>query len=121
MSSSGSVHMATNSRHPGQTHSGLLKRDSGPPISAKPAHNNRVEFPPRNRGSDLRDVGYSNSGNVCHSLQHASSPVHVSNLGAPSTGNRCSITSLAREVDVHVSTVSPAQQSDSEAQDHPGR
>ena len=47
MSSSGSVPMATNSRHshPGQTHSRLSKcnRSSGPPISAEPAHNNRVK------------------------------------------------------------------------------
>ena len=40
--------------------------------------------------------------------------------GASSTGDRCSVTRLVGEVDVHVSTVSPAQQSHSEAQDHPG-
>ena len=52
MSSTGSVPMATNSRH-SQTHSGLSKRDksSGPPISAEPAHNNRVKAPPRNSDS----------------------------------------------------------------------
>ena len=47
MSSSGSVPKATNSRHRhiDQTHSGLSKHDrsSGPPISPKPAHNNRVK------------------------------------------------------------------------------
>ena len=69
MSSSGSVPMATNSRHshPGQTHSGLSKHDrsSGLPISAEPAHNNRVKAPPRNSDPDLRDVGNSNTGHAC--------------------------------------------------------
>ena len=39
-SSSGSVPMATNSghSHSGQTHSGLSKCDSGPPIVAEPGH-----------------------------------------------------------------------------------
>ena len=75
-SSSGSVPMATNSRHshPGQTNSGLSKHDrsSRPPISAEPAHNNRVGSPPRNSDPDLWDKGNSNSGRVCHSPQHAS-------------------------------------------------
>ena len=85
MYSSGSVPMATNSghSHSGQTYFRWSKHDSGPPILAEPAHNNRVEFPPRNSGADLRDVG--NSGHVCHSPQHASSPVYISNLGASNT------------------------------------
>ena len=62
----------------------------------------------------------SNSGHVCHSPQHASSPVYVSNLGASSTGDTCSVTRLAGEVNVHVSTVPPAKQSHSKTQDHPG-
>ena len=64
-------------------------------------------------------MGNSSSGQVCHSPQHASSPVHGSSSGASSTGDRCFVTGLAGEVNVHVSTVSPAQQSHSEAQDHP--
>ena len=68
ISSSGSVPMATNSRHihPGQTHSGLSKHDrSGrPPISAEPAHNNRVKAPPRNSYPDLQDVGNANTGHA---------------------------------------------------------
>ena len=117
--------MATKSRHshPGQTHSGLSERDSGLPISAEPAHNNRVS-PPRNSDPDLRDLGSSNSGHLAtvHNthLQHSSSPVYVSNPRASSTGDRCSVTRLAGEVDVHVSTVPNAQQSHSETQDHPG-
>ena len=100
---------------------GLSKHDRGLPISAESAHKNRVESPPRNSDPDLRDMGNSNSGHVCHSPHHASSQVYVSNLGASSTGDRCSVTRLAGEVDVHVSTVPPAQQSHSETQNHPRR
>ena len=87
MSSSGSVPMTTNSRHshPGQTHSGISKRDrsSGLPILAEPAHNNRVKAPPRNCDPDLWDVGTPTLDmHACHSPQHASSPVCVSNPGA---------------------------------------
>ena len=64
-------------------------------------------------------VENSSSGQACHSPQHASSPVHGSSSRASSTGDRCFVTGLAGEVNVHVSTVSPAQQSHSEAQDHP--
>ena len=64
-------------------------------------------------------MGNSSSGQVCHSPQHASSPDHGSSSRAWSTGDRCFVTGLAEEVNVHVSTVSPAQQSHSEAQDHP--
>ena len=119
---SGSVSMATDSgySHPGQTHSGLPQCDSRPVISAEPAHHNRVESPPRNSEADIRDVGNSSSGHVCHSPQHASSPVYVSSSRAASTGDRRSVTRLAGEVDVHVSTFSPDQQSHSEAQYHPG-
>ena len=65
MSSSGSVPMATNSRH-SQTHSRLSKRDrsSVPPISAEPAHN-RVKASPRNSDPDLPDMRNSNTGNAC--------------------------------------------------------
>ena len=65
-------------------------------------------------------MGNSSSGHVCNSPQHASSPVYVSSSRASSIGDRYSITRLAGEDDVHVSTVSPAQQSQSEAQDHSG-
>ena len=60
--------MATNSghSHPCQAHSRLSKRDrsSGPPISAEPAHNNRVKAAPRNSDPDLRDAGNSNLATV---------------------------------------------------------
>ena len=117
---SGSVSVALDSGHnsKSQTHSGLPKCDSRPLVSAEPAHHDRVESPPRSRESDIQTVGNSSSGQVCHSPQHASSPVHGSSSGASSTGDRCFVTGLAGEVNVHVSTVSPAQQSHSEAQDH---
>ena len=107
--------MATNSRHShtGQTYCGL-PCDSRRVITAEPAHHNRVESPPRNSEPNLRDMVYSSGGHVCHNPQHASSPVYVSSSGALSTGGRCSVTRLAGEVDVHVSTVS-------EAQDHSGK
>ena len=101
-----------------QAHSGLPKCDSRPLVSAEPAHHDRVVSPPRSRESDIQTMGNSSSGQVCHSPQHASSPVHGFSSGASSTGDRCFVTGLAGEVNVHVSTVSPAQQSHSEAQDH---
>ena len=121
MAGSGSVSVASDSGHnsKSQTNSGLLKCDSRPLVSAEPAHHDRVESPPRSRESDIQTVGNSSSGQVCHSPQHASSPVHGSSSGASSTGDRCFVTGLAGEVNVHVSTVSPAQQSHSGAQDHP--
>ena len=112
--------MATDSgySHPGQTYSGLPQYDSRPSISAKPAYHNRVETPPQSSEADIWVAGNSSSGHVCHSPQHASSPVYVSSSRASSPGDRCSVTGLTGEVDVHVSTVPPAQQSYSEAQDH---
>ena len=113
--------MASDSGHnsKSQTHSGLPKCDSRPHVSAEPAHHDRVESPPQSRESDIQTVGNSSSGQVCHSPQHGSSPVQGSSSGASSTGDRCFVTGLAGEVNVHVSTVPPAEQSHSEAQDHP--
>ena len=115
---SGSVSVATDSGHnsTSQTHSGLPQCDSRPVISAEPAYHNRVEYPPRSRVSNIQTGG--NFSSVCHSPQHGSSPIHVSCSRASSTGDRCLVTGLAGEVDVHVSTVPPAQQCHSEAQDH---
>ena len=87
ISSSGSVPMATNSRHshPGQKHSGLSKRDrsSGLPISAEPAHNNRVKAAPRNSDPDLRDVGNSNTGHACLPVHNTHLPHFVSPIPEP--------------------------------------
>ena len=118
---SGSVSVASDSGHnsKSQTHSGLPKCDSRPLVSPEPAHHDRVESPPRSQESDIQTVGNSSSGQVCLSPQHSSSPVHGSSSGALSTGDRCFVTGLAGEVNVHVSIVSPAQQRHSEAQNHP--
>ena len=120
---SGSVSVVSDSGHnsKSQTYSGLPKCDSRPLVSAEPAHHDRVKSPPRSRESDIQTVGNSSSGQVCHSPQHASSPVHGSSSGsgASSTAHRCFVTGLAGVVNVHVSTISPAQQSRSEAKDHP--
>ena len=72
--------LATDSGHnsKSQTHSGPPKCNSRPVVSAKPAHHERVESPPRSRESDIQTVGNSSSGHVCQSPQHASSPVHMS-------------------------------------------
>ena len=114
--------MATDSgySHPGQKYADLTQCDSNPSILAKPAHNNSVDSPPRNSEANIRDVGNSSSGYVCHSPQLASSPFYVSNSGASRTGDRCSVTRLAGEVDVHVCTIPTAKQNHSEAQDHSG-
>ena len=117
-SSSGSVPIATNSRHshPGQTHSGCLNmiadRLSQPnhPITTEWSLNPKIV---------TQILGTWGTPTV-DSPQHASSPVYFSNLGASSTGDRCSVTRLAGKVDVNVSTIHPAQQSYSETQDHPG-
>ena len=103
-----------------QAHSRLSERDSRPPVSVISANNNRVEPPPRDHDLNLSDIGNSNSGHVCHSPQHSSSPVYASNSGASSTGDRCSVTGLAGEVDVHVFPIFPDKQSHSETQVHPG-
>ena len=118
-SSSGSVYVASIPRHnsQGQARSRLSERDSRPPVTAKSANNNRVKPPPKNSKANLR---HSDSGHVCHSPQHSSSPVYVSYSGASSTGDTCSVSKLAGEVDVHVSTTSPAKQIHSENQVHPG-
>ena len=77
MSRSGSVHMATNSRHSyqGQTHSGLPDSDSRPSFSINSA-SNRVESPPRNSEPNLRDMGNYKAGLTLHDFnsRHSDSP-----------------------------------------------
>ena len=64
-------------------------------------------------------MGNSKSGHVCHSPLCLSSQVYVSDSRTLSTDGRCAVTRLAGVVDVHVSTVPPAQQSHSETKDYP--
>ena len=89
-------------------------RDSRPPISFQPADTDRVESPSRNREPDFRSLGNPSSGHVCNCFKLLPSSVHISDSGATSTGGGCSVSGLAGEVDVHVSSVSPAQQGYSE-------
>ena len=121
-SSSGSLFVATSSEHSSQSqaHPRMFERDIGPPIETQSANNDRVEPPIQNRESNFRDLGNSDSGHACHSPQHPPSSVHVFDSGATNTGGGCSVSGLAGEINVHVSAVSPAQQSLSETTCHPG-
>ena len=81
--------------------------------------------PSRDHNTDFRDVGTPDSGSVCRSAQHSTSPVHVPDSGASSTRSQCSITTFAGTVHVHVSSISLAKQGHSETsgqsewRDHP--
>ena len=103
-----------------KTYSRLSERDSRPPISSESANIDRVEPPPRDRGTYLRALGDTRSRHVCDSVELPPSLVHVSNSGAMSPSGGCSVSGLAGEVNVHVSSVHSAQQSHSEAPVHPG-
>ena len=115
-SGSRSLDLASSSGHTSQTQANtrLFECDRRPLISTLSANNDRVESPSQGRNLNLRDLGSSNSRHVCHSPQHSSSPVYVSDSRAASTGDRCSVSLLAGVVIVHVSTVPLAQQSHSE-------
>ena len=98
----------------------LSERDSRTPISSQSADIDRVESPSQNCESNFRILGDSSSGHVCNCFKLPPSSVHVSNSGATSTGGGCSVSGLAEKVNVHVSTISPAQQSYSETTVHTG-
>ena len=121
-SSSRAFYVVTSSEHssPSKTHSRLSERDSRPPISSQSADNDRVESPSRNRESNFRILGDSSSGQVCNCFKIPPFSVHISNSGAMSTSSGCSVSGLAGKIDVHVSTISPAQQSHSETTGHTG-
>ena len=120
--SNGAFYVVTSSEHsnPSKTHSRLSERDSRPPISSQSADNDRVESPFRNRESKIRILGDSSSGHVCNSFKLPPSSVHVSNSGATGSGGGCSVSGLAGKIDVHVSIISPVQQSYSETTGHTG-
>ena len=105
---------------PSKTHSRLSERDSRPPISSESANIDRVVPPPRDRETNLQALGDARSRHVCNSVELPPSLVHVSNSGATSPRGGCSVSGLAGEVNVHVSSIPPAQQSHSEAQVHTG-
>ena len=94
----------------GKTHSRLPERDSRPPISSESANTDRVVPTPRDRGTHLQVLGDTRSRHVCDTVELPPSSVHVSSSGAKSPNGGCSVSRLAGEVNVHVSTFSPAQQ-----------
>ena len=56
----------------------------------------------------------------CDSVELPPSSVHVSSSGTTNPSGGCSVSGLAWEVNVHVSSIQSAQQSHSEAPVHPG-
>ena len=105
---------------PSKTYSRLSERDSRPPISSESANTNRVESPPRDHEPHLRVLGDTSSRHVHDCVELPPSLVHVSNSGATSPSGGCSVSGLAGEVNVNVSSIPSAQQSNSEAPVHPG-
>ena len=95
---------------PGETHCRLPERDSRPHISSESANTNRVVPTPRDRETHLQGLGDTRSRHVCDTVELPPSSVHVSSSGAKSPSGGCSVSRLAGEVNVHVSTLSPAQQ-----------
>ena len=73
-----------------KTYSRLSERDSRPPISSESANIDRVEPPPRDRGTYLRALGDTRSRHVCDCVELPPSLVHVSNSGAMSPSGGCS-------------------------------
>ena len=63
-------------------------------------------------------MGDTRSRHVCDTVELPPSSVHVSNSGAKSPSGGCSVSRLAGEVNVHVSTLSPAQQGRAEVTVH---
>ena len=62
--------MASNSGHcpQGQTHSGLSECDSRPPVSAESANNDRVESPPLELDSNLRELQTADKFATVHNV-----------------------------------------------------
>ena len=102
---------------PGKAYSRLSERDSRPPtcILSESAHTDRVFPPSRDRETYLQALGDTRSRHVCNGVELPPSSVHVSNSRATGTSGGCSVSGLAGEVNVHVSSIPPAQQSHSEA------
>ena len=105
---------------PSKTCSRLSERDSRPPISSESANTDRVESPARDREPHLWVFGDTSSRRVRDCVELPPSLVHASNSGATSPSGGCSVSGLAGEVNVHVSSIQSAQQSHSEAPVHPG-
>ena len=76
--------------------------------------------PPRDSETYLQGLGHTRSRHVCDTVELQPSSVHVSNSGAKSPSNGCSVSGLAGEVNDHVSPIPPAQQSHAETSVHSG-
>ena len=76
--------------------------------------------PPRDRETYLQALGDTRSRHICDSVELPPSSVHVSSSRAKNPSSGCSVSGLAGDVNVHVSSISSAQQSHSEAPVHPG-
>ena len=105
---------------PSKAYYRLSERDSRPPISSQSANIDRVVPPPRDREMYLQALGDTRSRHVCEGVELPPSSVHVSSSRATSPSGGCSVSGLAGEVNVHVSSIQSAQQSHSEAPVHPG-
>ena len=104
---------------PGKAHSRLSQRDSRPPILSGPANIDREVPAPRHCATHIQGLGDTTNRHVCDTVEHPPSSVHISNSGAKSLSGGCSVSGLAGVVNVHVSTISPAQQGRAETKVHP--
>ena len=91
-----------------------------PPISSEPTNSDRVVPTPRDHETHFQGLGDTRSRHVRNSVKLPLSSVHVSNSRAKSPSGGCSVSRLAGEVNVHVSSFPPAQQSRSETSIHSG-
>ena len=87
-------------------------------ISSESANTDRVVPTPRDRETHLQVLGDTRSRHVCDTVELPPSSVHVSSSRAKSPSGGCSVSRLAGEVSVHVSTFSPAQQGRAEITVH---
>ena len=76
--------------------------------------------PPRDRETYLQALRDTRSRHVCDSVELPPSSLHVSSSEATSPSGGYSVSGLAGEVNVHVSSIPSAQQSHSEAPVNPG-
>ena len=96
---------ATSYDHYGQHYSGVLYQQTGwdpfsHPVTSSSGSNLFLWLQSQDitiwaRHMWLQDMWHSDNGHVCHSPQHPFFPVYVSDSGASSTGDRCSVTGLA--------------------------
>ena len=74
-------------------------------ISSESANIDRVVPSPRDREMYLQALRDTRSRHFCNSFELPPSLVHVSNSGAKSPSGGCSVSGLAGEVNVHVSSI----------------